>query len=83
MLSLLVDLDRRFSLWIMDIDTGFISTVLYPFAALFHPGLIWIAYLSVFYFSNYDLAVTALYVLATIISVIMTTILKRIFRRYF
>lgn len=82
MLSALIELDRKFSLWIMDIDTGLVSKTLYPFAALFHPGLIWIAYISILYFSNIDLALTALYVLATLISVILTTILKKIFKRY-
>ena len=81
MLSTISNLDRRLSLWIMDIDTGFTSKLLYPFAALFHPGLIWIPYLSILYLSNIDLAFTALYVLATLISVILTTILKKIFRR--
>ena len=81
MLSALINFDRRLSNWIMSIDTGFTSKLLYPFAALFHPGLIWVAYLSILYLSDFDLAFTALYVLATLISVILTTILKRIFRR--
>jgi hypothetical protein len=82
MLSALINLDRKISLWIMDIDTGLVSKLLYPFAAFFHPGLIWIAYLSILYLSNFDLALTALYVLATLVSVIMTTILKKMFKRY-
>jgi hypothetical protein len=75
-------LDQKVSMWIHDLDHLIPTYILYPFAAFFHPGLIWIPYLSILYLSNYDLGFTLLYVVGTLLCLIATTLLKKIAKRY-
>ena len=81
-LSEFKQIDVNISKHIHELDHPVLTYVLYPFTAFFHPGLIWIPYLSVFYLSTFDLEVTFLYLIATLVCLINTTLLKKIFRRY-
>jgi hypothetical protein len=74
-------LDKKVSKLIHELDHALPTYVLYPFAAFFHPGLIWMAYVLVYYFSDFDLRYTALYALCTLICVILTTVLKKLAKR--
>lgn len=74
--------DNKISHWIHSIDHLVPTAVLYPFAAFFHPGLIWVAYLSVFYLSQYNIRFTLLYALGTLICLLITFILKKITKRF-
>jgi len=61
----------------------FLSTViLYPFAAFFHPGLIWLSYLAVFSLSHGNVRFTAVYALGTLLCLLTTTFIKKIAKRY-
>jgi hypothetical protein len=53
-ISKLKHFDHKISGNIHQIDNIIISCILYPFAAFFHPGLIWIAFGSIYFFSNYN-----------------------------
>jgi positive regulator of sigma E activity len=74
-------LDHHISKWIHRKD-HFISTViLYPFAAFFHPGLIWLAYLTVYLFSYENLRFTGTYTLGTLACLLITTFIKKMAKR--
>lgn len=75
-------LDNKISHWIHSLDHLLPTAVLYPFTTFFHPGLIWVAYLSVYYLSQYNLRFTLLYALGTLICLIITFILKKITKRF-
>jgi hypothetical protein len=75
-------LDHKISKWIHRKDHLLISTILYPFAAFFHPALIWIAYLTIYLYSRSNLRFTAVYALGTLICLLITTIVKKIVNRY-
>ena len=75
-------LDHRISGTIHRSDNIIATVLLYPLAAFFHPGLIWIAYLSIYILSLYSLKLTAVYILGTLCCLITTTLLKRIAKRY-
>lgn len=75
-------IDNKVSHWIHNIDHLVPTTILYPFAAFFHPGLIWVAYLSVFYLSEYNLRFTLLYALGTLFCLLITFVLKKVTKRY-
>lgn len=81
LISGLQELDYKLSTWLHRKDNIPMSVLLYIPAAFFHPWLIWIGYLLVYHFSNRNIKFTLLYALATLISVIATTILKRNFKR--
>ena len=74
-------IDKKISKIIYELDHTLPTFILYPFAAFFHPGLIWVAYLLIYYFSNFDLRFTALYALSTLVCVILTTLLKKVAKR--
>jgi len=82
MFKQLNSLDHSLSSILHNKDSLPLTAILYPLAAFFHPGLIWIAYLLVYYFSIYSIRFTAVYALGTLICVIATTILKKIIKRY-
>lgn len=74
-------IDQRISKWIHRKD-HFISTViLYPFAAFFHPGLIWLAYLTIYLFSNGNFRFTVAYAVGTLACLLITTFIKKIANR--
>lgn len=75
-------MDHKISKWIHRKDHLIITTLLYPFAAFFHPGLIWIAYLTIYLYSHGNVRFTAVYALGTLICLIITTIVKKIAKRY-
>lgn len=81
MLQSIANFDKKISTPIIELDKKIISWILYPCAAFFHPKLIWIAYVLVFYFSRYDTHTTLVYVIGTGICLITTTILKKFTRR--
>lgn len=54
-LSKLKHFDHKISGYIHQLDNLIISCILYPFAAFFHPGLIWIAFSMIYLVSNYNL----------------------------
>jgi len=54
LLHSLTDFDHKISGKIHQLDNLIVTIFLYPFAAFFHPGLIWVAYSSVFIISDYD-----------------------------
>jgi len=75
-------IDHRISKWIHHKDHIIISSILYPFAAFFHPKLIWIAYLAVYFLSQENVRFTAVYALGTLTCLILTTVIKKIVKRY-
>jgi hypothetical protein len=74
--------DQKASKWIHRKDHLLSTLVLYPFAAFFHPGLIWLAYLAIFSFAHGDTRITTVYALGTLLCLIVTTLLKKIAKRY-
>lgn len=74
-------LDKTISKWIHNKDNIVTTVILYPFAAFFHPGLIWLAYLTVYLFSHGNIRFTAVYLFATIICLLTTTLIKKIANR--
>ena len=81
MLKVIDQCDKRISRSIIQTDAPIISGVLYPFAAFFHPKLIFLAYASVYYCSNYHVPTTFIYVIGTLLCLITTTILKKVIKR--
>ena len=81
MLSFISRIDKNISKPIIHADNLIFSILLYPFAAFFHPQLIFLAYASIYYFSNYDQPITILYIVGTGLCLLTTTILKRILKR--
>ena len=81
MLKVIDHHDRTISSFVIQSDDPVVSVVLYPFAAFFHPKLIFLAYASVYYCSNYHLPTTFVYVIGTLLCLITTTILKKIMKR--
>lgn len=80
-LSKLDKIDKNISKWIHQKDHLISTVILYPFAAFFHPALIWLAYLSVYLLSNQNLRFTAIYALATLICLLATTFIKKMAKR--
>lgn len=66
---------------IHQMDNIVISCILYPFAAFFHPGLIWIAFGSMFLFSGYDYNFLALYVIGVLFCLLTIYLLKKTLKR--
>lgn len=81
MLKPIVDLDKKISQPIIQADNMLVSVILYPFAAFFHPKLIFLAYFSVYYFSGYNTHATLVYLLGTGACLLTTFILKKITKR--
>ncbi len=73
--------DQRISKPIISLDHKIISWILYPFAAFFHPKLIWLAYVLVFYYSGFNVHDTVIYVIGTGLCLLTTYILKRSTKR--
>jgi positive regulator of sigma E activity len=82
LLQKLNKLDHRISKWIHRKDHLISTVVLYPFAAFFHPGLIWLAYLTVYLFCHQNLRFTGVYALATLACLLITTFIKKIAKRF-
>jgi hypothetical protein len=82
MLGHIAKFDHKISTPIIHMDKKLVSWILYPCAAFFHPKLIWLAYLLVYYFSGYHLYTTLLYLLGTGMCLLTTYILKRLTKRY-
>lgn len=82
MFGVIYKLDKGISSPIIKLDNIIVSILLYPFAAFFHPKLIFLAYASVYYLSNYHIPKTIIYLLGTAICLITTTLLKKILKRY-
>ena len=82
MLGHIAKFDHKKSTPIIHMDKQLVSWILYPCAAFFHPKLIWLAYLLVYYFSGSHIYTTFLYLLGTGICLLTTYILKRITKRY-
>lgn len=74
-------LDKHISTKIIKADYLIASLVLYPLAAFFHPKLIWIAYVSVWFASGKDWKSTGIYVVGTGLCLLTTYLLKRLFKR--
>lgn len=81
MLTKLEKIDKKISTPIINLDKKIISWILYPLAAFFHPKLIWIAYALIYYFSNRDIYITAIYLMGTGLCLLTTYILKRFTKR--
>lgn len=73
--------DKKISTPILHLDKKVVSWVLYPFAAFFHPKLIWLAYVLVFYFSGFNVHDTVIYVIGTGLCLLTTYILKKSTKR--
>ena len=80
-LGYLHHLDNKVSGRIHQLDNIIISCLLYPFAAFFHPGLIWIAFTSMYYFSNYNLNFLVVYVAGVLLCLLTIYLLKRTLKR--
>lgn len=81
-LETLTKFDHKISTPILHLDKKFISWLLYPFAAFFHPKLIWLAYLIVFYVSGYKIHTTLVYLIGTGMCLLTTFLLKKFTKRY-
>ena len=81
MLKAIGEVDRKISKPIIEADNVLVSIILYPFAAFFHPRLIFLAYFSVFYFSAKNIHITGIYLIGTGICLLTTFILKKITKR--
>jgi positive regulator of sigma E activity len=81
MLQKLNKIDQRISKWIHRKDHLISSVILYPFAAFFHPGLIWLAYLTVYLFSYQNLRLTVAYALGTLTCLLITFFIKKLAKR--
>jgi hypothetical protein len=53
-LQALTNFDHKLSGKMHQLDNLLVTIFLYPFAAFFHPGLIWVAYSSIFIISDYN-----------------------------
>ena len=80
-LGYLHHIDNIVSGRIHQLDNIVISCILYPFAAFFHPALIWIAFTSMYYFSNYNLNFLIVYVAGVLLCLLAIYILKRTLKR--
>lgn len=74
-------LDHKISKWIHKKDHLVSTVILYPFAAFFHPGLIWVAYLSIYLLSHQNVRLTVAYALGTLICLLVTTFIKKMTKR--
>jgi hypothetical protein len=74
--------DNKISGRLHQLDNIIISCILYPFAAFFHPGLIWIAFGSMFYFSNYSINFLIVYIVGVLFCLLTIYLLKRTLKRY-
>lgn len=79
--SLLTTLDISLSHRLHNTDTLVLSCILYPFAAFFHPKLIWLAFVSIYYVTN-SISVMLVYIISTLLCLLTTTLLKRLISRY-
>ena len=77
----LAKIDHRLSSIFHRKDNFFLTVVLYPFAAFFHPGLIWVAYLLVYILSISNMHFTIVYAIGTLCCLICTTLLKKVAKR--
>lgn len=73
--------DKSISKWIHRKDSLVPTVILYPFAAFFHPGLIWLSYLTVYVLSDGNTRYTTVYALGTLICLLGTTLIKKIAKR--
>jgi hypothetical protein len=76
-MSSLGAIDRQLSQPILTLDNPIISAILFPFSSMFHPKMIWIPILIVYYLSKKSLFDVALYCAGMLVCLIMTTLLKR------
>ena len=75
-------LDHKISGHIHQADNIVISCILYPFAAFFHPQLIWIAFMCVYYFSGQNLNFLAVYIVGVLLCLLTIFMLKKSLKRY-
>lgn len=73
--------DHKISGSLHQLDQIIVSFILYPFAAFFHPGLIWIAFLSIYYFSGYNFEFLAIYVIGVLLCLLTIFLLKKTLKR--
>lgn len=81
MIQKIASFDRKISTPIIEFDHKIISFILYPFAAFFHPKLIWVAYALVYIVTGYDIPSTLLYLVGTGLCLLTTFILKKFTKR--
>ena len=81
MFNKISEVDKAVSRPLIKLDNLFVTILLYPFAAFFHPKLIFLAYFSVYWISGTDKYATIIYLIGTGICLITTTILKKILNR--
>lgn len=62
-------------------DNPLVSYFLLPFSSLFHPKMILIPILTIYYISSFSILDAAYYALSMLITVILSTLLKRNFKR--
>lgn len=80
-ISNLSNMDRELSRPIIHLDRKEVTWLLFPFSSLFHPKMIWIPLLIVFYLSGWKLYDVGVYLLGMLVCLICTTVLKRHFKR--
>lgn len=73
--------DREISRNIIHFDEPALSPILFFFSSIFHPKMIWLPIGTVYYLSKNKLSDTALYVIGILACLIITTVLKRRFKR--
>ena len=81
MLDCIAKLDKKISKPLITMDNLLVTIILYPFAAFFHPKLIFLAYGSVYYLSGKDIRSTIVYAVGTALCLITSTVLKKLFKR--
>ena len=80
-ISKIKHIDRIISGHLHQLDNIIVSCILYPFAAFFHPGLIWIAFGSVYFFSNYNLEFLTIYIIGVLLCLLTIFLLKKSLKR--
>ena len=82
LLAYLNHIDNKVSGRIHQLDNIIVSCLLYPFAAFFHPGLIWVAFLTIYFFSHYNLNFLIMYVIGVLLCLLTIYLLKKTLKRY-
>lgn len=78
----LVELDHHVSEYLLKLDNPYVTYFLLPFSSLFHPKMIWIPILTIYYLSSRSILDAIYYGLCMLVTLIFSTLMKRNFKRY-
>ena len=75
------ELDHYISEPILTLDHPVASWFLLPFSSLFHPKMIWIPILTIYYMSGKSVLDAAYYGFGMVVTLLVSTLLKRRLKR--